>query len=206
MARNRKNHLDYDPELKTKVTHGFKDADKLKEQLEKLEEEQAKFDSLVSRFDKIYQKQKKKLRKKNIRITDGPGNIMVLTAMLEMTLKLIPIAEKQFYRFKNDRAVYPVINLVKQAREIATDIQRLGGAASAAPVIINTMITPNFQHLLQSSLNEGSALLRKLKQELPREHHKTVQSAINEMVKNQTNYLGEINRAITSQIENYFDK
>ncbi len=173
---------------------------------DKKEKEQLELDALVSEFETTLTKQRKRLKKRKQTLTDSAGNIAILTAMLKMTISIIPIAEKQYQRYKNDRAAQSIVLLAKQARDLSADIQRLGGAASAAPVIINQVVMPNFQHLLQNNLNEGSIAIKALKELLPKEYHKKCQEVINSLIKNQSNYMSQINLAISEKIEKYFDE
>jgi hypothetical protein len=126
--------------------------------------------------------------------------------MLQMTLSMIPVAEKMYQRYKNERAAYAVVALVNQGRELSADIQRLGGAASAAPVIINTIVMPNFQHMLQNTLNEGALAIKSLKNVVPKNAQKQSEEIIKTMIKNQSSFLSQINLAISDKIEKYFDE
>jgi hypothetical protein len=65
---------------------------------------------------------------------------------------------------------------------------------------------PNFQHLLQNALNESAVNIKALKQLLPKKFHKSVQDIINTSIKNQTNYMSDINLAISEKIEKYYNE
>ena len=173
---------------------------------EKIAKAQAEFEKTLSVFEKTLRKERKKLKKKNQTLTDSPGNVAVLKALLKMNLKLIPTAERMFHKYRNERAAYPVVALVNQCRDLSADIQRLGGAASASPVIINTILMPNFQMLLQSTLNEGAEALKELKRVMPKKFHRKITDVMNSNIKNQTDYMSEINHAIAEKIENYFNE
>jgi len=167
---------------------------------------QKKLDALVSKFQKTLKQHKKKLKKRNQKLTDSAGNIAILESMLQMTLSILPVAEKQYLLWKNERAAYAIVALTTQAKDLSNDIQRLGGAGSAAPVLINTIIMPNFQHLLQNTLNEGSSLIKILKSQLPKKEHKLAQESVNTFIKNQTQYMSQVSQAMVDKVEKYFDE
>lgn len=165
---------------------------------------QEQLEAHISYFEKEVARRKKKLKKRNKRIDDGGASVEILQSLLGMSLRLLPTAERMFYHYKNERAVYALVALVTQIRDIQTDLQRLGAADDQGTEIFDKIIVPAQQLIIQNFLRESSFFLRTLKNSLPEKYHKTVSTHVNSFMKNHAKYLGETTDSTQARVLEYF--
>ncbi len=170
-------------------------------QAEKMHRE---IENMVSYFDKSLKKHRKKLKKNNQSLADAAGNVAVLKSLLEMLITLIPTAEKTYKKFKNERGAYAIAALVTQTREISADIQRYSSSQKNASVLIDSIIIPNIQLILQNYMSTNSVLINSINKRYGKKEGKAIISLINQSMTEHSSYLKQITEAISQRATDYF--
>jgi C4-dicarboxylate-specific signal transduction histidine kinase len=171
---------------------------------DKEEQDTNELEDMVSFFEKKLKSQRKKLKKKKLNLSDSAGNIALLNSLLEMMIQIIPTAEKVYRKYKNERAAYAIVALVTQSREISADIQRYSNVSHNATNLINKIIIPTLQLILQNYLNLNSILLKELDDVVPKKFRKAVHEKVNSSMQKHGNYLKEITLSISDKTNEYF--
>lgn len=120
-------------------------------------------DEEVSRFQKEMKSVRKIVSNKNEDdLNTEVINKMMLRSMLAMTLDVIPLAEKAFRSTSKENAAYALIALIKEAKEISTELNMIGNVENQSAFIKSSIITPLFnamaQHFLQDMLSMKSTI------------------------------------------------
>jgi len=120
-------------------------------------------DAEMSRFQKEMGSVRKLISNKNEDdLNTEVLNKMMLRSMLAMTLDVIPLAEKAFRGTMKENAAYALIALIKEAKEISTELNMIGNVENQSAFIKDSIITPLFnamaQHFLQEMLSMKSTI------------------------------------------------
>jgi len=118
-------------------------------------------ESEVSRFQKEMKTVRKIVSNKNDDdINTEVLNKLMLRSMLAMTLDVLPLAEKAFRSSMKENAAYALIALIKEAKEISTELNMIGNVENQSSFIKESIVTPLFnamaQHFLQEMLSMKS--------------------------------------------------
>jgi hypothetical protein len=184
--------------LESKSKFSYSKAKKEEKDTEQLED-------MVSYFEQQLKKHKKKLKKNKLNMSDSAGNLALLNSLLEMMVKIIPTAEKVYRKYKNERAAYAIVALVTQSREISSDIQRYSTVSNNATNLINKIIIPNLQLILQNYINLNSTLIREINDIVPKQYRKTVSKKLNLSMQKHGVFLKEITNAVSDKTNEFFN-
>ena len=171
---------------------------------EKEDSEINNLESIISVFEVKLKKNRKRLKKSNQDLGDSAGNLAVLKSLLEMMVGILPMAERVYVKYKNERAAYAIVALVTQVREISADIQRYSNVNKNGEVILEKIIMPTMQLILQHYLNSCAMLIKDLetsKKLTPNNARKLVNKSIERF----GDYMKEITHSITDKTASYFN-
>lgn len=107
--------------------------------------------------------------------------VVMLNALLSTTLAMVPIAQKNYYRFNNERAAYAYNALVSQVREISNDLRMVRDLTKQANLIIKIV-----QDAYLELAKEYAAQVTNVKKQTKTitSKHAKVNAALDDMIRN----------------------
>lgn len=99
------------------------------------------------------------IRKKEIMDAVDSGNLDHAVLQFQRQaystiVNLIPVAEKEYKKYKRDHQAYVLNALISQGRELAADLMASGDRAQLASILTQEVIEPVFKSLLQHVMTE----------------------------------------------------
>jgi hypothetical protein len=158
-------------------------------------------ESVASYFHKSLRAHRKRLKKSKQTLADSAGNIAVLSSLLDMMVSLMPTAERVYRKYKNERAAYAIVALIKELREVSSDIQRYSSSQKNAEVLVDKIIFPSFQLILQNYINSSSHIAKIAASGVK---PKLIKKEIDKSVAEHTAFLKEIVQATIDKTSQYF--
>jgi len=147
-----------------------------------------------------YRKLARQIRK--ARGNSNMADIRTLRAFLTLTMELIPDARATYKEYRSDRSIYALNGLVNQARELMNDIRQLRTGKKQHTHIVNRIVMPNLQILLQNYLNECTDMKNRFGR-LKSKERQLAQDAIDAMMRGHAIFFNEIGQKIQTQLAEY---
>jgi hypothetical protein len=151
---------------------------------------------LELRFRKLAKQLKRARGNSNI------ADIRTLREFLSLTMELIPLAKATYNEYRSDRSIYALNGLVNQARELMNDIRQLRTGKKQHTYIINRIIMPNLQLLLQNYLNDSTELKNKLSK-LNSKDRRNIQDTVDATMRAHAIFFNEIGQKIQTVLAEY---
>lgn len=124
--------------------------------------------------------------------------------MLATLMRLIPMAEKEYRKYKKEYTAYALNSLISQARELTSDIQASDDRARLANTLVMDVVKPAFQQSVQEMINTHYSLKMKLKSKV--KNPDLVEDAIDGCAKDIAQYMNEVFRTTAEQIKQSLTK
>jgi hypothetical protein len=151
---------------------------------------------LERRFNRLARKLKRARGNSNV------ADLQTLRALLTLTIELIPMARATYRQYRSERAIYAMNGLVNQARELMNDIRQLRTGKKQHQHIVNKILLPNLQAILQQYLNDCTEFKKGLSQ-LRRQDRSRVEKAINAMMQAHARVFNEISQRTQTNLADY---
>lgn len=132
------------------------------------------------------------------------GMLSMVRAMLASTIEMLPIAEGQYKKYKNERAAYAFSTLVNQARELGNDLRTMQDLEGQVIHILTSILQPAFTQVMQHMINEVYAARTEIGRSVrdPRSQE-VVQNALNTLLRAHAGYLQDMGGKVQSQLRDY---
>jgi hypothetical protein len=151
----------------------------------------------------VFDRRLKGIRKAAKRHDYGEAAMLKMyRGLLDMVLDLIPIAERNYRQYKQDRASYALNTLVNQAREIGNDMRTLADFNNQAERIVE-MARRQFTLIAQAMVDEAYRLKKEIRDDLPPKKVEKINKRIDALVHGQGKYLNESVKALSDTILSY---
>lgn len=159
--------------------------------------------ALVSAFESEMKKHRRRLKRNKVSLTETQGNLAVLKSLLKMTLDMMPIAEKQFKKYQNERAVYPIVALTNQIREIMTDVRQLDNNDRLAQHLMVSILRPSLKLIISHIVQDFNTLKEELTETMPPKRALRVKQRLNDMMRSHGTLLDELTQSVEQQLDEY---
>lgn len=124
--------------------------------------------------------------------------------MLATLMRLIPMAEKEYRKYKKEYTAYALNSLISQARELTSDIQSSDDRAKLANTLVMEVVMPAFQQSVQEMINSHYALKMRIKSKV--KNPDLVEDAVDTCAKDIAQYMNEVFRSTAEQIKQMLTK
>ena len=185
-----------------KVREGAEKFSKKKSKTELINEErQQEIEEEITRINKRYLKLEKSVKDAK---SDVQVNVKILKYCLNMSMHLLPTAQEIYTRYRSERAMYALNALVNQTRDLMDDIRQLSSNDKTVDHMLNSIMLPNLQLILQHTTNEFAELKTILSDAMPAKKAKMLRATMSKMQKNQAKLLTDIGKMTEEKIREYF--
>jgi leucyl-tRNA synthetase len=166
----------------------------------KLKEEISKTlgDKELRSFKKEFKRIKKLIDEENDDVDRNA--IATLRALLAMSVDLMPKIEEQAHKYKNERAVYALVALTNQIREILNDMRALSPRSQISNRVIVDVLDPNLGLMTQFIVAELATLKQTMYPELSGNTRKKFNDSLDRLKTNYIDYMLQIRITIQEQI------
>lgn len=157
-------------------------------------EDYSKYDPKMQKYLSTFDRQYRKLKKqagvspkdyKNVQHTAA-----MYRALLASAINMLPIAEKQFYKYKNESGSYAWIALSNRATDLAAALGSLEDSQAQSTYISSQIVGPSFVLITQQMLTNAALLKSSLDTRgLKGEALRKVKGDIDEYLKSMATYL-----------------
>lgn len=198
-----------DKEKKNKLDKSSKKLQKAKSELETVLRDSTFAPNILDEEVSRFQKELKTVRKhisntSEIELNTEKLNKMMLRSMLTMILDVIPLAEKAFRASAKENAAYALIALVKEAKEIHSELNMIGNVENQSEFIRNSIITPLFNSMAQLFIHEMLSLKASIDTEVGNpKAGKKVKKHVDEVMKSIGLFMTQSNEKISENIHSY---
>jgi uncharacterized protein YehS (DUF1456 family) len=124
--------------------------------------------------------------------------------MLATLMRLIPMAEKEYRKYKKEYTAYALNSLISQARELTSDIQASDDRARLANTLVMDVLKPAFQQSVQEMINTHYALKMRIKSKV--KNPDLVEDAVDNCAKEIAQFMNEVFRTTAEQIKQSLTK
>ena len=190
--------------LQTRGSVGKTSTKKKQLKFKKYDPNKPENDEKITNHNKsVFELRLKRIRKSAKKHEYGEAAMLQMyKGLLDMVLDLIPIAEKNYRQYKQDRASYALNTLVNQAREISNDMRTLSDYNSQAERIVE-MARRQFTLIAQAMVDEVYRTKKEIQDELPTKSRDKIFKRVDNMVHNHGKYLNESVKALSDAILSY---
>lgn len=175
----------------------------IKQEQDRIERE--KREKIVETKLLLIGKKYKKL-KKGIKLSksEHKANLKILKYCLDMSVRLLPLAEESYIRWQSERSMYALNALVNQSREIMNDIRMVSNNDKTVEFLIEQALMPGMKLIMQHILNDFSNLKSIIKEQIPSSKAKAINLEINKMLKAQGMLMEDMRKGLQEKINEYF--
>jgi len=113
---------------------------------------------------------------------------------------VIPIAEREYRKWKRDSQAYALNALIASARELASDLAASNNRANLAEQLLREGLDPMFRELLQYMAQQSVMQKAFLQDKVKPQHVANVTAKIDEELKDAAGYLQSIHQVISEQM------
>lgn len=192
-----------DKNSKTSLDKIQSDVDKIK--LKKHSKSPETDDNTADSNISIFKKQLRKIRRNTDKNTlQDKQHAMILMALRDMLLDLIPITEERYRKFKQERTSYALNHYTSQLREIMNDL-RLSEDFQSRSNHINQMVREAYGLVFQNLVDELTNALGNVKMQdnLKEADVKAIEGFLKVVARNSQGYLKDSFENLSQRIENY---
>lgn len=130
----------------------------------------------------------------------GEKSMMVVyTALLDMVMNLIPLAEEKYRENRAERAAYALNVYINQVREIQNDMRGLHDFSQTGYRIIE-LITHTLTLIMQNLVSEKGMLTQDFMLKLTPHDRQVVETGLHQLVQNQGRFINESMKSLRDQI------
>ena len=174
---------------------------KQEEREAKMEAEQAALEQELIKINNRYKRLAKSIKTAK---SDSQTNTRILKYCLQMSVRLLPIAEETFLKFKNERAIYGLKALVDQNRELMSDIRQMSNNDATIDFILNQVVLPSLQMVLAHQVAAMAELKTEILNICPPKKAKVMKIRINNMLKDQGKLLTDTGKSVENRIRTFY--
>lgn len=155
-----------------------------------------------SEFAKRYKKSKAKARGKN---NPTIHDMLIKKALLSAALKMVPMAEKNYYRHKSESAGYVWAALVNQAKDLSSEIRNFTDLEGQADHISREFVNQAFVLVTQQLLARTAAVKSTVdsSKNISTKDARAIKGSLDELVKELAVYMQVSSEGLHTRIKSY---
>lgn len=143
-----------------------------------------------------------KLQKSISKKMESPAAILTtLKYLLRASLNMVPLAEEDYRRSR--KGMYAFISLGNQIRELMIEIRQTAGGSDTADYLLEEIMVPALQMVLQHVMNDFSFLRKELAKSLPPQKMKRINESINTVLQNYATLMEETSNQVRENVNKY---
>jgi hypothetical protein len=150
----------------------------------------------IQNVKSIFAKRKKKIALYLNNDDLDRATILITKQLIKTLMDLIPIAEKKYRRYGNERSAYALNSLVSQVRELMTDMEAYKDRKALVTRLLNDIIRPNFMTMAQQLMTASVRMNQQISSYVDTKNHAKVTESVNNMIKEVARYMDGIYKEI----------
>jgi hypothetical protein len=116
-------------------------------------------------------------------------------------VSIIPIAEREYRKWKRDNQAYALNALIQSARELASDLAAANDRSALAEMLIRESLDPMFREILQQLAQQNMVLKTFVQDKIKPQHVNGVIEKIDMDLRDTAAYLQSIHAVISLQMK-----
>lgn len=158
----------------------------------------------LARFQKDFKKLKRQAGVGNNDFKSDALTRSMYRAMMGMGLELVPIAQQKYMDTKSESAMYALMSLINQLKDVSNEIRNMQDLEEQSEHIVKRILMPSFVLATQNLLSTAMALKAELDSaKMGSISRRKIKASIDDMLKGQAQYMNELSRSVNDSTTKY---